>query len=459
MSTNKNIVVEPVKEPASAHEKPTNVRWQVFVMLLILCAINYVDRAVLSIAMPLIQKDLELDPAIVGIILSSFFWGYALMQIPSGWIADRYRPDKLVAGAAVLWGIVQTLTGFVSGSKALMILRVILGIAEAPLYPSGSKLQSIWLTSKERGRGATLLDSGSALGTAIGGPIIVAFIAWFGGWRGALIGAGILTIVVGWFVWKVIKGTPDTHPRMNDAEREYIKKALEEEYRINAQGTNLSVKISDYLKSKNFWAMCIGYYSLNTVFYGLMTWGPNYLAKTQNLNINSIGSSILIIFGSGVVGELIGGWIADRWRSKGGADNTVMRTLLFISGFMTATCILLVGLGIAASPVGAIALLSTAIFFLRWAGLYWTIPAAISQRNHVGTIGGFMNTAGNIAGIVTPMYVGFTLSLTGSYFVALMLRWVWVNVVYGVFVHQFPSKNRGIEMLSFCSNDFILLKS
>jgi MFS transporter, ACS family, D-galactonate transporter len=421
MSANKSTPLEPLQEPITDYTKPTNVRWQVFIMLLVLCAINYVDRAVLSIAMPLIQNDLKLDPAIVGIILSSFFWGYALLQIPSGWIADRFRPDKLVCGATILWGIVQTLTGFVNGSKSLIFLRILLGIAEAPLYPSGSKLQSIWLTSKERGRGATLLDSGSSLGTAIGGPIIIAFIAWFGGWRGALIGAGLLTIIVGWFAWKVIKGTPDTNQRMNQAEKEYLKKALQEEYNLNSQGSHSSVKLTDYFKSRNFWAMCIGYYSLNTVFYGLMTWGPNYLAKTQNLNINSIGSSILIIFGSGVAGELIGGWIADYWRSKGGKDNTVLHTLLFIAGLMTATCILLLGLGVTTSLTGAIVLLSTALFFLRWAGLYWSIPAAISQHHHVGTIAGCMNTSGNIAGIVTPIYIGFTLSLTGSYFIALLL--------------------------------------
>ncbi|TDL91736.1 MFS transporter [Vibrio vulnificus] len=421
MLEKKSSSLEPSKVTATEYRKPTNVRWHVFIMLLVLCAINYVDRAVLSIAMPLIQKDLELDPAIVGIILSSFFWGYALMQIPSGWIADRYRPDKLLIASSLLWGIVQTLTGFVNGSKLLIFLRVILGIAEAPLYPSGAKLQSVWLTSKERGRGATLLDSGSSLGTAIGGPVIIAFIAWFGGWRGALIGAGLLTIIVSWVVWKVIKGTPDTNSRMNEAEREHIKNALEEEYNIDTQDSKLAIKITDYFKNRNFWAMCIGYYSLNTVFYGLMTWGPNYLEKTQNLDIKIIGSSILIIFGFGVIGELIGGWIADFWRSKGGKDNTVMRTLLFIGGFMTAICILLLGLGVTTSLTGVIVLLSTALFFLRWAGLYWTIPATISQRNHVGTIAGCMNTAGNIAGIVTPIFIGFTISLTGSYFIALLL--------------------------------------
>ncbi len=120
--------------------KPTNVRWRVFIMLLLLVTINYVDRAVLSIAMPAVQSDLGLDPAIVGVILSSFFWGYALMQVPSGWLADKYRPDKVVYGAAISWGIVQTLTGFIMGAKSLIFLRVLLGITEAPVMPGASKL-------------------------------------------------------------------------------------------------------------------------------------------------------------------------------------------------------------------------------------------------------------------------------------------------------------------------------
>lgn len=400
-------------------EKPTGVRWQIFVMILALVTINYVDRAVLSIAMPEIQKDLGLSPAIVGLILSSFFWGYALMQIPSGWLADRYRPDKIVVGAAFLWGIVQTLTGFISTSKMLIFLRVLLGITEAPVMPGGAKLQSIWLTSAERGRGATIIDSGAPLGTAIGGPIIIAFMAWFGGWRGALIGAGILTLVIAWLCWKVIKGTPETNKRMNDAEREYLKKALDEEYAENQKNNGVKVNIKDYVKAHSFWCMCLGWFSFNTVFYGLMTWGPSYLAKTKNMDIATIGGAILIIFGAGFVGELIGGWITDKWREKGGNYNTVMRTMLSIAGIMTSLSIFL--LSKATTVTMAIVLLSTALFFLRWAGLYWSVPAAISQRKHVGTVGGCMNLSGNIAGVITPIYIGIIVATTGSYFLTLMI--------------------------------------
>lgn len=410
-------VLEPQKHLTA---KPTNVRWRVFIMLLLLVTINYVDRAVLSIAMPEIQKDLALDPAIVGLILSSFFWGYALMQVPSGWLADKYRPDKIVYGAALAWGIVQTATGFITGAKSLMFLRVLLGITEAPVMPGSSKLQAIWLSSKERGRGATIIDSGAPLGTAVGGPIIIAFMAWFGGWRGALIGAGILTIIIAWLVWRVIKGGPNGNSSVNEAEREHIRKALEEEYeehRRNANGIKVGVK--DYLTARNFWCMCLGWFSFNTVFYGLMTWGPSYLAKTQNLNINAIGGSILIIFGSGFIGEIIGGWITDKWRDKGGNFNTVMRTMLSIAGIMTALSIFL--LSKSSSVTMAITTLSFALFFLRWGGLYWSVPAAISQREHVGTIGGCMNFAGNIAGIITPIYIGLIVSITDSYFLALMV--------------------------------------
>ncbi|MGE6613469.1 MFS transporter [Peribacillus sp. NPDC076916] len=400
-------------------DKPTNVRWQVFVALLGLTTINYIDRAVLSVAMPALQKDLALDPAIVGLVLSSFFWGYALMQIPVGLIADRYRPDKLIVGSALAWGLAQTLTGFVSTSKMLIFLRVLLGIAESPMFPSGSKMQSVWLTSKERGRGATLLDSGASLGTALGGPLTIAFMAWLGGWRGALIGVGLLTIVIGLISWKVIKGTPETNPRVNKAEREYLKIAHLEEYNSDSQGKTQTTMIKHYFKNRNFWCMCLGFYSLNTIFFGLMTWGPNYLAKTQGLDITTIGGAILLIFGAGVVGELTGGWIADKWREKGGKFNTVMHTLLVISGLISASCILL--LTLSTSPTMAVTLLCIALFFLRWAGLYWSVPATIAQREHVGTIGGCMNFAGNMAGVITPIVIGFIVSFTGSYFMGLVL--------------------------------------
>src|ERR1039458_714994 len=122
--------------------KPTNVRWGVFFALFVLCSINYVDRAVLSLCMPAIQKDLHLDPALVGVILSAFFWGYASMQIPAGWLTDRFRTDKLIIISAILWGVFQIISGFAATTRVFMFLRVLLGMSESTIYPGGTRINS-----------------------------------------------------------------------------------------------------------------------------------------------------------------------------------------------------------------------------------------------------------------------------------------------------------------------------
>jgi ACS family D-galactonate transporter-like MFS transporter len=143
------------------------------------------------------------------------------------------------------------------------------------------------------------------------------------------------------------------------------------------------------------------------------------LAKTQNIKIATIGYSTLIIFGSGFIGEMIAGWISDTWRKRGGSYNTVMHTIFVISGIMTTSAVIL--LRYTTSLFQAIGLLSIALFFVRWAGLYWSVPAAISQREHVGLVGSVMNICSNTMGILTPLAVGIIVSRTGSYDMALMM--------------------------------------
>lgn len=315
-----------------ATEKRTSARWSIFAILLILCTINYVDRAVLSVCMPSIQKELNLDPALVGVILSAFFWGYAVMQVPAGWLADRFRTDVLLVVSAIFWGIFQIITGFLWSGRAFMFVRALLGVSKSPMYPASTKMQAIWLTSKERGRGVAVFNSGAAMGTALGGPIVVLFVTWFGGWRGALIGAGVLTILVAAIAWRFIRGTPDTNPRVNPAERDYLKKALAEEYENTSLGAGVKAGARDYLTNANFWLMCIGYYCVGSFWFGIMTWGPSYLSSALHLDIKSIGGAIFIIYGVGVVVEIVGGWFTDKWRQRGGDINTVMRTLLVIWG-------------------------------------------------------------------------------------------------------------------------------
>ncbi|MGE1062495.1 MFS transporter [Megasphaera paucivorans] len=415
--------------------KPSKVRWYVFASLLALCTVNYVDRAVISICMPTIEEDLHFGPALVGIILSAFFWGYTLMQIPAGWFADHFGPGKTILGSGILWGIFQILTGTLSSSTAFMAVRALLGASEAPIYPASSKLQSVWLTKHERTRGAALVDCGSALGTSIGGPLIIAFLTWFGGWRGALIGAGVFTMLVVCICYKFVHTTPDTNKMINQEERDYIDNALKEEYESEqmASGGKTSIGLLRYLNSFTFWGMVIGFICYDCFWYGLMTWGPMYLSQSFHVNIMTVGGSIFIIFGCGAIGSLFGGSIVDYFNTKGYDSNKVVKYTLGSLGIVMAFFMFM--LSEASSITMAIVYMSLAMFCEKWVGAtFWMMPAVISQRDDVGIVAGAMNFMGNIGGAIVPIIVGIIVTATGGdYYWAIILF-----LIFALGVSVFP---------------------
>ncbi|MFP3753893.1 MULTISPECIES: MFS transporter [Cupriavidus] len=394
----------------------STVRWKIFLMMLFLIAINYIDRASLSVAMPLIAKEFDLSPTMQGLILSSFFWTYALMQVPGGMLADKYKPRIVIACATVFWGAFQALAAVCTSATTLMLTRLGLGAAEAPIYPAGGKLNAIWMTQNERGRGATLLDGGAPLGAALGAIIITWLIAALDSWRLAFVVAGVGTVIAGAVAWWYIRNSPRQHAGVNELEARYIEEAQASEHR--AEPANLSGRSLDFFKYRSVWCMAIGWMCFNTVFYGLLTWMPNYLNKVHGFDIKAMGGASFIIFFSGFVGELVGGWIADKWKEAGGRPNVVMRTLFGIAAVVATVSIFSVAYVTNATVV--VALLSSTLFFLRWCGLFWCIPSILGTRDKIGFLGGVMNLGGNIGGICVPIIVGMIVQFTGSYFLALM---------------------------------------
>ncbi|MEO6943794.1 MAG: MFS transporter [Lacisediminihabitans sp.] len=399
--------------------RASRVRWRLFLLLLLLVTINYVDRGSISVAMPLIQKDFTLTPAEIGLLSSAFFWTYALMQIPIGWVIDRYGPRKVIAGSAFGWGLATAASGLAWGFGSLFWLRSVIGIAEAGIYPSGGKLNATWMTQTERGRGATILDGGAPLGSAIGGIAIVGLILLTGSWRPAFIIAGLATVLVGFLAWWYIRNNPREHKSANAAEIEHIELAHAEEERLALpEGATGPGKLRNFFRYRSFWAMCTGWLGFNGVFYGLLTWGPLYLFDARGFKLSDLGWSTFAIFGAGFVGEIIGGLIADYWRSRGGSANLVMRVLLGFAAVMVVAG--LFGVIVTPNALTAVALLSVVLFFLRWVGLFWSLPATLGGPARAGILGGAMNFSGNISGFVTPIAVGLIVGATGGYTWALL---------------------------------------
>lgn len=387
----------------------SRVRWRIFAIIFGLTVINLVDRVSLSIAMPTIAREFQLTPAIQGLILSSFFWAYALLQIPGGWLIDRYGPRRVIGWSTGLWGVFQTVAAFATGGLSLIFARVALGAAEAPLFPAGGKLNSLWLASSERGRGAVLMDCGGPLGVALGGLLIAYLIAVFGSWRTAFFIAGIATLAMAWLAWRYLRDDPAIHPGVNAAELARINEgrstSVAQAAKAGAQGLGIARRsLAGILLGRASWAM---------VFFGLLTWGPSYLAQARGFDIKGIGAATFVIFLCGAAGSLVGGFLCDLLVRKGVRRGLAAKGLLSCSGLVALLAFLL--LPQLTDPYAAVALLSLTAFFLMWGSLYWSFPALLAAPARVGLIGGVMNLAGSLGGIAVPILVGLLLQHLGGY--------------------------------------------
>src|SRR3978361_476527 len=178
------------------------------------------------------------------------------------------------------------------------------------------------------------------------------------------------------------------------------------------------VPFAHFFRSPSIWMLFVGWFCFNSLWYGFLTWIPSFLAKTQGLNIGALGWASFLIFFAGFAGELAGGQLLDHFLRKTGATETVYRTLFGISAGLATLSVFLVAF--VHDEAAVITLLATTLFFLRWCGMYWTLPALLFRAQKAGLLAGCMNFAGNISGIVIPVIVGLIASLTGSYYLALM---------------------------------------
>jgi len=414
--TENNPTAGAVSPTIAVSGAASSVRWKIFGVVFLITLINLVDRISLSIAMPTIAKELALSPTMQGLILSSFFWSYALLQLPGGWLIDKVGSRRVITGATLLWGGFQTLMGLASGGLSILLMRLGLGAAEAPLFPAGSKLNASWLAGNERARGAVLMDAGSPLGAAIGGLAIAQLILMFGSWRSAFVVAGLTTIAASWLSWRYLRDDPAQHPGVNAAELQHIRGGCAAAApSIAGSAAALASEAADRaaLPKRSVAAMCIGRAAWAMIYFGLLTWGPTYLAQSRGLNLKGIGASTFFIFFSAMLGSLSGGFLCDGLVTRGIARGKVVKGMVVVSGLVTLGT--LFGLAYIGDAVQAVAALCVAAFFLLWGSLYWSLPSLLVPARRVGFVGGLMNCAGSCGGIAIPIVTGVILQATGSF--------------------------------------------
>jgi ACS family glucarate transporter-like MFS transporter len=407
-------------QTADGAAKRTRVRWLIILLLFVITTINYADRATFSIAGQSASKELGLDPVAMGYILSAFAWAYVLGQIPGGALLDRFGSKKIYTAALVLWSGFTLLQGFagiftgLAAAVALFAMRFMVGLAESPSFPANARIVAAWFPGPERGTASAIFNSAQYFSLVAFAPLM-GWLAHSFGWRSVFFVMGGVGIVAAVFFARLIH-SPVDHPKINKAEFDYIEAGgglVRMEDKNAANGAAFTwANIKQVLGSRMLLGVYLGQYCINVLTYFFVTWFPIYLVKERGLSIMQAGFTAALPALCGFAGGILGGMISDALLKKTGSLDIARKTPLLL-GMVLATCI--IACNYVEQEWLVIVIMALAFFGKGVASLGWAVVADTSPKEMAGVTGGIFNTFGNIAGIVTPIVIGYIVKGTGSF--------------------------------------------
>ncbi len=390
------------------HYPISKIRAWVIVWLLFAAGfINYFDRAIVSIALPIIGADLDLGPAAKGVLLSAFFWSYSLMQIPVGWMVDRANLKWLYAGAFGLWSLACGFTGFTATLGTLIVMRILLGIGESIYLPGGMKIVTILFGAKDCGLASGIMNCGTRAGLAIGAPVIAFLVVSFG-WQRAffVLGFGSLIWLLPWLA--VVPGGVRFRPQPSAANGSRRPGLLD----------------------RNLLGMCLGHVGYGYYWYLLVTWLPNYLVEARHMTLQRAGAYTMIPFLVYTFSEPIGGWIADRLVALGYDERRTRKAIITVA-FLSSLMLLAAG-RIGDDRAAVLAIGAASLVGLATGNIY-ALLAAVAPDDSVGLWMGLVNFAGNLSGVAAPLVTGVLIERTGSYYPGFLVAVVVLNLALPVY--------------------------
>jgi MFS transporter, ACS family, glucarate transporter len=425
---------------ATVSVKRSRVRLLIVAMLFLVTTVNYADRATLSIAGTALAKELSLDPVAMGYIFSAFGWSYVAAQVPGGWLLDRFGSKWVYALGILIWSlftVLQGFVGFLSGGAAvvvLFLLRLLVGLAEAPSFPANARIVAAWFPGNERGTASAFFNSGQYFSTVIFAPLM-GWIAHDFGWRNVFFVMGSLGILVGLLWIKTVYG-PKDHPGINEAEFDYIRDGgalVELDAAKDERATDSGPKwnyIGQLLSNRMMLGVYLGQFCINTLTYFFLTWFPVYLVKERGLSILQAGFVATLPALCGFIGGVLGGVISDAILRRTGSL-TLARKIPIVGGMLLSMSI--IACNYVDGQALVIGFMALAFFGKGIGALGWAVVSDTSPREAGGVSGGLFNTCGNLSSITTPIIIGYIVAVTGSFAGALVF--VGANALVAAFAY------------------------
>ncbi len=388
--------------------QPTRARHKMLGFALTAMAVAYLDRVCISTAAPAIEAELGLSDAQMGVVFSAFTLTYALFEVPSGWLADRFGARVTLTRIVLWWSAMTAATGAATGFASLVALRALFGMGEAGVLPSLTRAFGRWLPLRERGRAFGLTIMAAALGGALTQPLVVQLLGVVS-WRVAFPIFGSVGVVWAIAWWRWFRDEPSEHRGVNAAELAAIGCDPPPERHPPVPWRRL-------LRNRTLLAIWAMYFGAIYGWYFYLTWLPSYLLRARGFDLASAGWLAALPLVAIAAGSLLGGASSDMLTRRFG-----VRVGLRLPG--------LVGLPLAALAI-ALAIrtdapYAAALFLAAAAGLAalciapaWSVCLAVGGR-HAGVVSGSMNTFGNLGGVASPLVVGWSLDALGSWDVPL----------------------------------------
>ncbi len=417
-----------------AAPRPSRARHVVLGFALAVMGVAYLDRVAISSAAPAMKGDLGLSDTEMGLVFSAFTLAYALFEVPSGWLADRFGARWTLTRIVLWWSAMTAATGAATGFVSLLAIRWLFGMGEAGVLPSLSRAFSRWLPAHARGQAFGLTVMAAALGGAATQPLVTTLLARFS-WREAFPIFGSVGVIwaAAWFWW--FRDDPREHRAVNAAELALIGREADPSGRgreadPSGRGRHPAtphpaVPWRALVTSRGLIALCAMYFTAIYGWYFYLTWLPSYLLRARGFDLATMGWLAMLPLLGVAAGALLGGWISDPLVRRFG-----LRLGLRAPGLVGLPLAALFMLGAIATPDGR-----TATFLFTGAagsaalGIApaWSVCLAIGGR-HAGVVSGTMNTFGNLGGSLMPVVMGSVLDATGSWNLSLYS----VAALYGV---------------------------
>jgi sugar phosphate permease len=364
------------------------------------------DRVNISSAVPVIQKELGYSTITMGWILSSFRWGYALFQIPGGWLGDRIGPRRALALIVTWWSIFTSATALSWSATSMAAFRFFFGVGEAGAFPIATRSLSRWILPSERGFAQGITHAGSRVGAALTPAIVVLLMASYG-WRMPFFAFGAIGLLWAAVWYWYYRDTPAEHAAVNRAERDLLRSSIGSGRASHVR----RVPWGRILGSSTLWTLSLMYFCYAYCISVYLDWFPKYLHDHRGFDLKHMGIYASLPLFAGTGGALIGGWLSDHWAKRSGDLKTARRSVA-VAGFLLAAGAILPATFTATATV-SVWYTCLAVFGLETTvGVSWAIPLDIGG-DFAGSVSSVMNTCGNIGGAVSATVLGYLVQSFG----------------------------------------------